>query len=505
MKTKLKRVVSSIIVTVLMMSTVFSLFSTTASAAGVYVPLTDTDRKAIAAYARDMCENPSEKRTWFDAYGGDCTSFTSNCLLAAGLTWDEESGTPWYFYDMSNRAPAWAGSDAQEQYIGEHQSGSTGLVTRRVYKGSPSGINTQILEGDLIFFDYEGNGSSMNHSAIITTGGSSSGAIRFASHSAGSIRSFSTWTSTNTVAIYRIEGYYPDSVPAGKNDIRPDTYKEGSCYLQTAETEYTKIIGGEQNRHYIITIQGYIDYSTAGQPFGYCTSVDKNFNGHNNYTESGSASAKLTKALSYGLSDKKQSYTAVNNKLGVSLQNNAEAFYVTQMGVWYALGQVSYDGSTIKLNGYAVQTNPDSSGASRVLAATKKLFDIIDNGSIPTPPTTAPNLDITPPSPHKAVYNSTVNAFIAGPYSVSVSGGSTYDVSFSQNGVGATVVNSSFNSQTTFNVGEKFYIKVPNTAGIATLKIKAEADVTVAPKIKTYTPSSHADNDKNGKGNKCRI
>jgi len=325
MKHKAKRALSLIFTAVLLVTTAFSIFPMTANAAQQYVALTAEQRQAIADYAVDMCENPSIKRSWFDASGGDCASFTSNALLAAGITWDTESSQPWNFYDPNTRTPTWTSADYMESYIGNHQNGSTGLLTSRLYRGSPGGLNATLVPGDLVFFDYNGNGA-YQHAAIITTGGSSSGAIRFASHSAGSIRSFSTWTATNTISVYRIVGYFPDTVPAGLTDIRPAPYQSGSNYLQTSRTSSHSIAGqSNAQRHYLITVQGYQDYSSGVQPFGYCTNVGNYFNADNSFNSGGTPSAKLVKALSYGMSDKSQSYTVVNAKLGTSLQSNTEA------------------------------------------------------------------------------------------------------------------------------------------------------------------------------------
>ena len=497
MKQKLKKALSLFLAAVMTTAAFLCLqIPLSASAAQGAVKITDAQRKAIADYAVDMTENPSLKRSWFEPYGGDCMSFTANCLMAAGLTWDTESSKKWYYYDMNNRAPAWSSSTGMEEYCGTHQSGSTGLITKRIYKGAPSGIKTSILPGDLIFFSYAGNGT-FNHSAVITTGGSTGSAIRFASHTAGGIKSFSTWTTAKVVAIYRIVGYYPNSVPKGLFDVRPDKYNKGSHYLQLSQTAsmYMGSSKGNVKKNYLITVQGYMDYTTGTKPFGYCASMNRVFNGNNSYNKSGTVNDKVSKALTYGLSHKGQSYKDFNSKTGFTLKSTEEAFYVTQMGIWYGMGQLTFDGTTIKFGSYTVQANPKNSNGARILSATRAFLNIIKNSTFPVPPKKAPKLTITAPSPNKAVYNKTAGAYIAGPYSVSVSSGKTdqYRVSFVQNTVKASLVDKSYSAKTTFAMGDKFYIKIPAASVAATIQVRATVHVLISPKMAIYTPKINAD------------
>ena len=497
MKQKLKKAVA-ILLAAVMTTAVFLCLNVplSASAAQGAVKITAAQRQAIADYAVDMTENPSLKRSWFEPYGGDCMSFTANCLMAAGLTWDTESSKKWYYYDMNNRAPAWSSSTSMEEYCGTHQKGSTGLITKRMYKGSPGGLNAAIVPGDLIFFSYAGNGT-FNHSAVITTGGSKSSSIRFASHTAGGIKSFSTWTTAKQIAIYRIEGYFPNTVPKGAFDLRPDKYDKGSNYLQISQTAkmYMGSSQGNVSKNYVITVQGYMDYTTGTKPFGYCTSMNRVFNGNNSYNKSGTIYDKVRRALTYGLSHKGETYKDFNAKTGFTLKSTEEAFYVTQMGIWYGMGQLSISGTTIKYGSYTVQANPKNSNGARILSATKAFLNLLDNAKFPTPPQKTPTLKITAPSPNKAVYNNTSGAYIAGPYAVSVSAGkyTSYAVSFTQNTVKATIVDSGYKAKTTFNNGDKFYIKIPTASAAATVKVQAVATVLISPKLTIYTPKINGD------------
>ena len=45
----------------------------------------------------------------YDFYGGDCTNFISQCLLAGGIEMDNSSKLGWYYSSSYDRAYAWTG------------------------------------------------------------------------------------------------------------------------------------------------------------------------------------------------------------------------------------------------------------------------------------------------------------------------------------------------------------------------------------------------------------
>ena len=45
----------------------------------------------------------------FDALGGDCTNFISQCLYAGCGVMNYTPDTGWYYISLNSRAPAWTG------------------------------------------------------------------------------------------------------------------------------------------------------------------------------------------------------------------------------------------------------------------------------------------------------------------------------------------------------------------------------------------------------------
>ena len=70
----------------------------------------------VKPYNRERAVNYAE--TWalrrnplflnFAGRGGDCTNFTSQCLLAGSCTMDFTPDFGWYYINENDRAPAWS-------------------------------------------------------------------------------------------------------------------------------------------------------------------------------------------------------------------------------------------------------------------------------------------------------------------------------------------------------------------------------------------------------------
>jgi len=531
--------------------------------------ITPAQRQAMLDYVTDNTKDPSYKRSWWT--GDNCTSFISNAILAAGFinydlfssatgyTSSDTRDSQWYYFDPTypGYAAPWSGALSLRLYMDMHQwspvpwnspeptpsawpgNPTAGLVTTEIYYGAPSSLNghlgarsLDVLPGDIIFF-----GGGASHAAMITTGSATRATaldtIRFASHTAGGIYSIATWNSPGTViSIYRILGYFPVD-----GDVTPDTYSQGSCYLRTTETR-TMTVRNDTNtgyesstRNMVITIQGY----DAGGKLGYCTDINKAYNGNPTLTDTGFdayTDQKLYTALSYGLYDRGKT-GEMNSKLclpdGVAdaLEDETEAYYVTQMGIWYALGQLNYtagSGGNITLGSYTVQVNPNANAAaaSRVLRAAKKLFDVIEDKAsdveVALLPYKAPAFSVSPASITSAAFNAPLDAYIVGPYTVSSTytppyPGSTaanvppyiadpvtqFDVSITASsgpvsGSVGTWDGTEWTDKTTgfaFGSSDSFWVKVPAFSGSVSVTLQAGADeIELGPLLKKYNPAS---------------
>ena len=65
------------------------------------------DRDAAVHYAQRWALSRNPAYYDFDALGGDCTNFISQCLYAGSrvMNWTPETG--WYYVNLNRRAPAW--------------------------------------------------------------------------------------------------------------------------------------------------------------------------------------------------------------------------------------------------------------------------------------------------------------------------------------------------------------------------------------------------------------
>jgi len=61
----------------------------------------------------------------YESMGGDCTNFTSQCLYAAGVPFDNSGTYKWYWYSDNNRVPAWTGASQFKTYALNNNSSST--------------------------------------------------------------------------------------------------------------------------------------------------------------------------------------------------------------------------------------------------------------------------------------------------------------------------------------------------------------------------------------------
>ena len=505
----------AVLMSAIMLAGIFVSMPFTASAAGgEYVEITARERQAIADYALDLCLNPAMKRS-LSLDGGDCTSFTSTALLAGGISYDKTSSMKWHYYDASNSSN-WNGTSGLNNYIIGHLTDvGSGLALERIYSGSHTGLNVSVIPGDIVYF-------TGHHMAIVVVGGSSSSTIVTANHSRNTIMRLDSWTNAYSpvpsIAVYRIVGYHNQTLSGSQAPITPAPYKKGSMLLRTDETVSMTLDSGlsfGSSIPKLIAVQTYEDLRNP-TGVGYCTDFNRSYNGEGAMNPAGAeTNPRVVKAISYGYNNTTQTVASVNTALGLSggnaLQNVAECEYVTQMAVWYALGDITRSGSQLKYgshNIYTIDNSPyantreyfgvaspmrdaaTAAASQRVYNAVLKMADIIDS-SAPAPSSTPPTITVNPPSPNKCVYNASQDAFFAGPYTVtSSSATSQFTVDLRNNSVGATVVNTSYATQSTFSWGSQFYVKVPKTAGISDLTVRASAQYQTAPALERFTPVS---------------
>ncbi|MGI6344312.1 MAG: amidase domain-containing protein [Bacillota bacterium] len=133
------------------------------------------NRRRAVSYALSRYNNPNPKFANMDQMGsgGDCTNFTSQCLLVGGFQMDfRETGqaTEWWYrhvdgepFDQNHDdwwSCTWSLPETQFQYLAANQ-GQVGDLLQ-----NPS-LARRLERGDLIYYDWDGEGR-FGHSAIVT-------------------------------------------------------------------------------------------------------------------------------------------------------------------------------------------------------------------------------------------------------------------------------------------------------------------------------------------------
>ena len=126
------------------------------------------NRNSALAYAKKWALARNPKYYNFDAIGGDCTSFVSQCLFAGSKKMNYNG---WYYNNGYNKSPSWSGVEFLYDFLIKN----TGYSPRGITSTSD---NVEI--GDIVQLSFDGNhfghslfivsviGSSLNDIAVAT-------------------------------------------------------------------------------------------------------------------------------------------------------------------------------------------------------------------------------------------------------------------------------------------------------------------------------------------------
>lgn len=99
------------------------------------------NRARALTYARRWAFARNPLFNDYSEFGGDCTNFASQCLLAGALVMNETPTFGWYYKSDSDRAPAWTGVDPFFNFMIENKA--EGPFGREV-------AETEVLPGDFV-------------------------------------------------------------------------------------------------------------------------------------------------------------------------------------------------------------------------------------------------------------------------------------------------------------------------------------------------------------------
>ena len=133
----------------------------------------DYDRQAAVDYAHKWAYFRNPQFYDFNAIGGDCTNFISQCVFAGTGVMNYTPNTGWFYINLNYRAPAWTGVTFFYDFITQNQG--TGPYGREV-------DISQIQPGDVIQMAIERE--QYHHSVIVVSvdGTPALDTIRVAAH-----------------------------------------------------------------------------------------------------------------------------------------------------------------------------------------------------------------------------------------------------------------------------------------------------------------------------------
>lgn len=114
------------------------------------------NREKVYEYAKKWAYSRSPQYYNYDAIGGDCTNFVSQCIFAGCNKMNYNKNDGWYYINGNNKSPSWTGVEFLYNFL-IHNKGD-----------GPSGKETTIDKldiGDIIQLNFDGN--KFSHSLIV--------------------------------------------------------------------------------------------------------------------------------------------------------------------------------------------------------------------------------------------------------------------------------------------------------------------------------------------------
>ena len=114
------------------------------------------NRQKVYGYAKKWAYSRNPKYYNYDAIGGDCTNFVSQCIFAGCGQMNYNKGNAWYYINGNNKSPSWTGVEFLYNFLLSNKG------------AGPFGKETTIdkLEiGDIIQLNF--NGNKFSHTLVV--------------------------------------------------------------------------------------------------------------------------------------------------------------------------------------------------------------------------------------------------------------------------------------------------------------------------------------------------
>lgn len=155
------------------------------------------DRQKAIDYAHLWAYRRNPAYYNFDAIGGDCTSFISQCVYAGSSVMNHTKDTGWYYNHVNDRAPGWSGVPYLYQFLTTNK----GL--------GPFGTQTsmeQIEEGDIIQLSFDGTNFVHSLFVVEIDGINDLNHIKIATHTYDSDNRIAATYTFQNIRFIHIEG-----------------------------------------------------------------------------------------------------------------------------------------------------------------------------------------------------------------------------------------------------------------------------------------------------------
>ena len=106
------------------------------------------DRASAVAYAHRWAYGRNPRFYDYEAIGGDCTNFASQCLYAGSGVMDYTPTYGWYYIDANRKSPSWTGVEYLYNYLTRERT-SLGPAAREVSR-------SEMQPGDIVQLSFDG-------------------------------------------------------------------------------------------------------------------------------------------------------------------------------------------------------------------------------------------------------------------------------------------------------------------------------------------------------------
>ena len=106
------------------------------------------DRASAVAYAHRWAYGRNPRFYDYEAIGGDCTNFASQCLYAGSGVMDYTPTYGWYYIDANRKSPSWTGVEYLYNYLTRERTG-LGPAAREVSR-------SEMQPGDIVQLSFDG-------------------------------------------------------------------------------------------------------------------------------------------------------------------------------------------------------------------------------------------------------------------------------------------------------------------------------------------------------------